>query len=518
MPPVINLRRIVIYKDKLDVFYGGMADDPRIQKPEVFQISSHFDIWTYPKKLVPYRAMEAFFTDLTYSIIMFLYSSLGLFGLGVVSASSKVKIFKASDPLTGTWSALANGASAAGARFSKCFLEFHGYAYGGTASTRIWAADLTGSAAFTDTAYSGAGEPVCQGIVTSDDLLIIPCASGIAKKNGAGSGPTDAWSVFNIIPSGYTPTDICESGDFVIILAKTTSGVGDSKGFIWDKVSTDITDIIDFGNGDGLILDEIEGEVIAVSNVGGGSSFGIKPKMVIRAWAGGNKSKVIFELEADSGTSQLSIYGNHCKFKDGNRIVFAMKIILDGITYKQLFAIGRKTQNYPLAFTLDRLLNNDTPITGSIQGLLRLGNYVYASYNDDGSVNRTNDGDVFSNTTAIFITQKLTGERQVGEDARRKRKVLNMAGILCEALATGQVINLYYRVDATSAWTLIRTYSYGDDTIGMGFEAGTESDGSDFKNFKESQFKMTVTGTVTPTIPTAIIYSFNIEDADVQTN
>lgn len=499
------------------MFYGGIADDPRIQKKEVFQISSHFDIWTYPKKLVPFRAMEAFYTDLTYMIVMFLYSSLGLFGLGVVAASAKAKVFKASDPLTGTWGALANGADGGGTRYANCFVEFHGYAYGGAAGTRIWAADLTGVAAFTTTAYSGAGEPVCNGIVTTDDLLIIPCGSGIARKNGAGSGPTDAWTVFNIIPSGYTPTDVTESGDFVIISAKPTSGVGSSKGFIWNKTSTDITDIIDFGDGDTVILDQVEGETIAINNVGGASSYSIKPKVIVRAWSGGNKSRVLFELEGDTGTT-LSIYGNHCKFRDSNRLVFGMSIVIDGTTYRQFFVVGRKTTAYPFACTFDRLVNNDTALSGTMQGAFKLGNYVYISYNQDGSVNRTNDAAVFTSATPFYVSQKLTGEAELGKDAHRMRKTLIMAGIICEALTSGQSISLYYRVDATSSWKLIRTYSYGDDSVGMGFETGqadTNGDGTpdeDFLNYKELQFKATATGGAKPL---AIPYAFQREDADI---
>ncbi len=504
-----------MYKDKIDVFYGGIADDPRIQKPEVFQIAQHFDIWTYPKQLVPYRAMEDDTTDSTYRIVLFEYLNSILFGFGIVPASAKVKIYqKATDNITGSWTASTSGEDSAGTRFAKCFRAFHNYLYGGSSGTRIWAyGDVTSSPSFTQTAYSGAGEPVCQGIVTTDDFLIIPCSGGIAKKSGAGSGPTDTWSVFNLIPSGYTVTDLCESGDFVIFLGKPTSGVGNSKGFIWDKRSTDLTDVIDFGHGAGLILDEIEGEVICISNVNGGTAYSIKSKMVVRAWAGGNKSRVLFEIEGDVGTSSLSIYGSHCKFKDGNRLIFGVLLIIDGTTYNQFFAIGRKTANYPLAFTFDRLVNNDTALTNTIDGCFKLGDYVFVAFNADGSIKRTNDQAVFTNATPIYITQKLTGEAQAGEDARRKRKTLNMAGLLFKSLGDGKTISLYYRVDATTTWTLIRTVTGDDAVLSMGFEAGIENDGSDFKNYKELQFKVQCTGGA---VPTAVIYSFNVEDADIQ--
>lgn len=498
-----------IISEIINAFYGGISADRGIQQLETFGISQHFDTFSSPQKMTPYRAMEED-QNTSYEIIKVLYANSNVFGFGVVSGSGKVEVYKKnSDPITGSWAQMTHGADAGGARFKNCFLSFHNYAYGGAAGTRIWACDLTDVAAFTSTAYSGAGEPVCNGIVTTDDFLIIPCASGIARKDGAGSGPTSNWSTFSIVPSSHTPVDICEIGDIVAIFAKPASGsLGvNSKIFLWDKVSQDPSQVIDLGNGDVVIGDEIEGELVAVIQVGGGTTFSIDPKLVVRSWSGGSKAQVAIEIPADSGTSTLSILGNHTKVKDGNKVIFGLSITLDGASYTQLATLGRKTPVYPLALTLDRLVDNDTALTGSIQGVGKAGDYIWVGHNGDGSLNRTNDQAVYTNATAVYISQKVNGETRV-RDAARRKKVLKSAGILCEKLTSGQSVSLYYRTDGATSWTLIRTYAYGDDALespaivpgNVGFEAGVadvNGDGTsllDFVNYHECQFKATATG------------------------
>lgn len=502
-----------IYEDKIDDFFGGISDDIRLQDPEVFSMSQHLDVFTNPKRMTPYRAMEAD-EDTAKSIVIFDYTGT-LWGLGIVAASAKSKVFYkgSGDPIGGSWTALGNGEDSGGARSEVFFKAFHGYMYGSAAGTRLWAADLTGVAVFTTTAYSGANGAICQGLITRDDKLIVPCVSGIAVKNGAGSGPTNAWTTPLVIPAAYTVTDLCETGDKVALAARPTSGIGNSKVFIWDKVSSDVDDVIDWGEGDLYILDEVEGELIGISSVGGASAFAIRPKAVIRKWSGGSKARVHSEVEGDAGTS-LTVYGNHTKAKDGNRIIFGFAATIDGVAYNQLAVVGRKSEKYPLAFTLDRKVDNDTALTGNVQGVLKLGNYFWVAHNQDGSVNRTNDQSVYTNATATYISQKITGERHA-LGLHRKAKRLTMAGLLGVPLTSGQSMSLYYRVDGTTAWTLIRTYS---TVAGLGFETGmadTNNDGTpdeEFLSCKEFQFKVTATGGAEPT---AIIYRFEDLGSDV---
>lgn len=196
-----------------------------------------------------------------------------------------------------------------------------------------------------------------------------------------------------------------------------------------------------------------------------------------------------------------------------------MKAVIDGTTYNQFFAVGRKNSNYPLAFAFDRLVDNDTAVSNSLDGAFKLGDYVFVAFNQDGSVNRTyNSNTVYTNVTPILISQKLNGSIEGGADVGRHRKKLTMAGIRCAPLASANSkITLYYRVDDETSWTKIREYTTSN---GVGFEAGADNAGDEFKNCEEFQFKIehSQSSTAAPREPIALVYAFEDLDSDVQTD
>jgi len=492
-----------IYKESLDVFYGGISDDARIQKPEVFQVAQHFDIWTNPKALTPYRDMEADvdITTKAYKIDGFAYENSGLWGIGRKSGGTKNKVYQKTtgSSISSAWAAAPSGESTSSNAFTHvCCIAFHDRLYmDGPIVIDSWGT-LDPSGSYTEAAYSPGGVPACQGIITTDDLLIIPILpAGLAVKDGAGSGPTDAWSTPISFPNNRQIRDLCEWGDFVAIAMHPGGGYNGqigSKVFLWDKASSDPSHVIDWGEGHLLILENIEGTLIGVSQIGYGEEGIIKQKLVVRQYTGGDAAEVIFELEGDGG-SGMAVWPNLAKVKDGNRLIFGVKFTKDGVSYNQLAAIGRKTSSYPWSFTLDRLVDNQNAIT-EIDAAFKLGQTVFVAYNGDGSINRTDDSANY--TTSTYISQKRNGSSVV-QDAARRRKVLAMAGVLTELLTSGQSVSLYCRRDA-GTWELIRTYTYGDDATpglvpaNMGFEAGKLADGTDFSNWKEIEFKATSAG------------------------
>lgn len=508
-----------IYKDKIDLFYGGKSLDPRLQNYQTFVASSHIDIWKRPKALIPFSAFKSDQVKVD-NITAFIYANSHWYGLGDKSNVSALPKwwYKASDPINDAWTAAGSGeSSSGGTRNTKAVAYFHKYLYSLSGGANINAyGDITDvSPSFTDTALSITYSDACKGIITSDDLYLQPYDNIIARKNGAGSGPTNAWTAAALtLPSNLKITDIVEYGDSVAVAAVPLDGNSNSKVFIWDKVSLDPSDVIDWGPGQLQILDVIETDLIGISQLGGSgvNSNALFPRMTVRAWSGG-KARIAFEVYADNNTFQ--VYGNHTKVRDGNRIVFGIQITIDGVAYLQLAAVGRKDSSYPLAFTLAQKINNDTTITG-IQGVGKLGDYYFAAFNADGSVNRTNP-DSFSSASGIYISQRITGEHSTryGHDIPRRLKQLMMAGILCEALPTGCSISLYMRKDEETSWKLVRTYS---TTSGVGFEAGTLDAATyttpgtaEFGTCYEFQFKLVIQGATvadgTPT-PVAIIFAF----------
>lgn len=478
------------YYEKIDNFFGGISDDIRQQLLQNFAITQHFDIWTNPKRLTPYRLMEPD-ENTAFLISMFVYGLRTLFGVGRKGSSdTTVKLYQKTlgSTISSSWAACTNGEdSETNPGGNTAALMYHNYVYGGK-RTGIWAwGSYGGSPTFTSAARA-VSSVEANGIVTSDDLLLMPTLDTIQVKNGAGSGPTDAWSDGLSAGVGRFFGDLCELGDLVACAAYPSGnydGAYGSKVMLWDKVNDDPQQVIDWGEGYLYILENLGGTLVGVSQVSRADEGGIRDKIVVRTWSGGSKAETIFELEDDGAT--LRLQPNYTKIKDSSQFSFGIKITINGVTYFQMATVGRKSVKYPLSFTLGRLVDNTTAIT-QMDGAVRVGNTYYIAHNGDGSVNRTDDAANF--TTATYISQKLNGESKV-QDSARRNKVLVMAGVVCPPLPTGATISLYYRTDSNSSWVLIRTYS---TTNGMGFEAGAADGPADFINYKEAQFKAESTG------------------------
>jgi hypothetical protein len=130
---------------KQNIFSGGVSDDPRDVTSTQFVISKHFDIFTNPKRLTPYRSFEADTNDGStatgmkqYFIKDYLYASASskLYGLGQ-NGSGLTKIAYKADATTGNWT-LPTSSEGDGAVINGCFVEYKDYLWGFQGTTQVW--------------------------------------------------------------------------------------------------------------------------------------------------------------------------------------------------------------------------------------------------------------------------------------------------------------------------------------------------------------------------------------------
>lgn len=128
---------------KVNNFSGGISDDPRSATSTSFIVSKHFDIFSNPNRLTPYRSFEADTNDGSTSTGMkqyfvrdFLYASdsAKLYGLGQ-TAGGLTQLFYKADATTGNWTVPASS-EGTGAVQNGCLVEYKDYLWGfqGTAS------------------------------------------------------------------------------------------------------------------------------------------------------------------------------------------------------------------------------------------------------------------------------------------------------------------------------------------------------------------------------------------------
>lgn len=119
---------------KINNFSGGISDDKRENDATKFQVAKHFDSFSSPSRLIPYRSLEADTNDGStptgmkqYAVKDFEYSSTSakLFGLGAVVATGFSKVVEKADATTGNWTLPATS-EGNGAVKNGCFFEFQG--------------------------------------------------------------------------------------------------------------------------------------------------------------------------------------------------------------------------------------------------------------------------------------------------------------------------------------------------------------------------------------------------------
>lgn len=124
---------------------SGISDDVRAVSQNGFSITKHFDIFTNPNRLTPYRSFEADTNDGStsdgmkqYFVRDFLYASdsAKLYGLGQ-TAGGLTKIVSKADATTGNWT-LPASSEGNGAVKNGCLLEYKNYLWGFQGTTQVF--------------------------------------------------------------------------------------------------------------------------------------------------------------------------------------------------------------------------------------------------------------------------------------------------------------------------------------------------------------------------------------------
>lgn len=509
-------------------FDGGVAVDPRDPRDNVARVISNFDVLTSPKKMTPHRDSEsgdsAPTTSRKQNFCIALFDggtspdTYTVYALGVVSGQTYAEILykkltrNSTEDLTDNlWIATVNNQSGSGTPNFNLFVFYRktGYIYGARNGSHIFRYDPDGTDAWADTHRVLTYTRIGQGVVHSkDDILYIPCyeetnangyTSFIAKNDNA------TWTNNALVlPVHYIPTSICEYGDYLAIGCADANGLGNSRVFLWDRNSSlvDIDESIDWGTGSLMILEEIDGELVGISQRGGTStSFAGLPtqttahkdRVIFRKLVG-NKAVKIMELRADqtddSNYTRLPAY----KQKVDNRLYFQMLIGLNGSVRDGVWSIG-KNANGEWTLIHERTSNNNTALddnADSLTGFIVVGDYIFQSYLVGGSTyTLTKSNDTGSWTANSIYESKIF---DLGDSSTYKD--LMEVTVTNEYLPAAGEVAMAYQVDeniGTTTWTTIFTNSTNNS---VGHSAmNIESTGAQLpKSYRQISFRIISTG------------------------
>lgn len=368
---------------KINNFSGGISDSPRENNASKFQTAKHFDIFTDPARLIPYRSLEADQTasvadDMKAFVIkdyMYASGSDKLYGLGQTGAGLTKIVYKVT-ATTGVWT-LPASSEGNGAVKNGCFVEYKDYLWGFQGTNQIFKYGLlSGTPSITNSASTTGVSltSVAQGLVF-EDYLYLPYNNKIWRATDA----TTFSDAYLVLPTNIKITSLAAYGKYIAIgVAPIASYNGVSKVLLWDGTSTDIQESIDWGEGELRILETIEGILVGVSDRYLNNATGAgKGSMIVQIYQGGAPQvvKEVFTKALTGKTIPLN------KAVKNNRVFWAAKIMTNaaGTEYVEgLWSFGRKNVNFPFALSLD--IVDDSIDTDGIQGFGSAANYFFITH------------------------------------------------------------------------------------------------------------------------------------------
>lgn len=471
----------------ISAFHGGMSDDIREPSGVTFGITKHFNIFANPYRMTPYRSFEADTNDGSSATGMKQYkvkdgllgSDGALYGLGE-TAAGLTKIVKKAAPQSGNWSLPAT-AEGNGAVIHGSFGEYKGSLFGFQGTNQLWRWIMGGGITNTLTGVVGAViTSVANGVIASDDNYYTAYNNIIVRVNASMALEDGVLT----LPSNLKITSITNYGLYLAIgcCEKNSTSSGSSMVYIWDLVQDDPQEALDWGEGSLMVLGNVEGRLIGISDKYIGSNLSTdKGSIVIRGWRGSDV-QIMKEINA---TGNVANALKQFKVIKNSKLYFYAKIPTSASTYNEgIFVVGRRGVNYEFAVTLDQVHETAT----SFEGIWAAGNYWFIAHSADGSIDKTDDANNYSNTS-IYESQKLNGG-----DSSKEHGIGGIAVSYLPLPAGGQVV-AKYRVDAihdTASWITIFT----DNTDGScSHEAtGVEANDTEFADCKEVQVRIESTG------------------------
>lgn len=473
----------------IDNFSGGISDDVREDNATKFQVTRHFDVFSNPTRLTPYRSLEADTHDGStatgmkqYLVQDYVYASASakLYGLGQTGAGLTKIVYKA-DATTGNWT-LPASSEGNGAVKNGCLIEYKDYLWGFQGTNQIfkWGL-LSGTPSITNSASTTGVTitSVAQGLVF-EDYLYLPYNNKIWRATDA----TTFSDAYLTLPTNIKITSLTAYGKYIAIAVAPISNYnGVSKVLLWDGTSTEIQESIDWGEGELRILETIEGMLVGVTDRYLNSATGAgRGSMIVQVYQGG-APQVVKEVFTQALTGKSIPLSKSVK---NNRVFWAAKIMTNaaGTEYREgVWSFGRKNVNYPFALSLDIIDENIN--TSGIQAFGMAGNFFFITHSGDGSLDKTNDTSAYT-FTSVYESQILNFG-----DLNSDKTLLSMK-VSFRKLASGESLTAKYRVDGASAWTTIGTYNTVD-TLSKTF-LNIEATGLAFASGREYEFRLESTG------------------------
>jgi len=436
----------------INTFSGGLAQDIREPKTNTFSYASGFDTFSNAHKLSPYRTMETESIDtgtladyaLSEAVVMKDSVNTNIYALGQAgSADLNPKFFQKSTvmDISASFQAATGGEDTSNSVLRGTLEAYKNKLYClKTDNTNTFLTEYNHATTTTSTKADGGATTTLTGLTNTnfgvkpfrhpmDDILYLAHGRTISKLDNT----TLTRNVFTIADDLYI-TSLTDFGAYLFIQCAPITGGLSSKAYLWNRDTslTTATEVIDLGQGAAMVAENINGVVIIVMSSRiptTNSVFNISTKLMVKSYSGG-AVQGIYETKTTSETFNLYNF----KAQQDNRLYFACSASLNGTALHQIWVCGKNSDGRWVV-SPDRLINNNTALTGTIQGFSIIGDYLWVGFNNNGSFFRTR----FASATFPTATYESTINPNMDLEDRTKQKKLHFVSV-AKSSTTGQLV------------------------------------------------------------------------------
>lgn len=472
-------------------FDGGMVNSLLGARENECATMLHFDATTDPHILRPLKSTTSNITGQV-GVGQLLVGADGLFyGLGTISSNGT--IYKKAT-YAGDWAELGSGTSRSGAGVEySLFVEYRNYFF-------YWKAgflgkyDRVGVASSDPTFVTLSWSTVrTNGIIhPKDDILYIPYDNKIGKLNtAAGATPvTGDWTAAALtLPVNLVITAIAPYGNYLAIACAPLNG-SPTQGsiiYLWDRDSSlaTLSENINWGNNIIRVLNNLNGVLIGISDMGTTSESLYESKLQIKGWNGG----FVFEKEfisksETSASASVTIYPR-VNFIYDNKMYFSADVQSAEPRKRGLWTIKQNRFGAHIV-SVERVGTTSNSDTVAVLAAAIIGDRMLTVYTSAGTIDITT-----STASAAYGTSTCVTRIFNDGDSSSIKKLIGIT-VMSTPLISTAGIDVYYRKDEETAWTLIFSHTV-DNSISYS-AINIESSGATLPQFKEIQFQIKASG------------------------
>jgi hypothetical protein len=481
---LLNMPEIIINN-----FSDGITGDSRDTTTATFALSQNFDIYS-KSSLVPYKGVTAQTINVASAPTMPLANltmAVNLtdsggdndtYSLGKTLDGGvyKPSIYKESSVTSGQWGHIAESVVASGTPLYNSFTPYNQklyYLIKSGSNTILQEYDPSDSSTAAIGTISDNYATYCKPFVHPlDNILYVGIGNTIASYDGT----TFTASAKSIPDTSSFVSSLTDYGVYLAIAMCPKYISEKSKVLLWGRDTSLETfqESIDFGDGKLKVLENLGGILTGVSIIGG-STFILKPKLILRGYAGG-AAEVIKTIQlTDSAIPSISTY----KARISNKLYFIATASVNEGSVKQIWVTG-KNRNGNWFITPDRLIQNNDEFVSPI-GFSFIGDTLYTGTDEGFYVTD-------ENVSATSTYYSMTNPNMPISD-RSKKKQLKGVSITVDGAtyaSSSEEVTVSYRVNNGTWYEIIDSTIDSYSTV----DAGKQKDAKAFLDGTEYQFKI----------------------------